>query len=205
MRFVAPLLLPAFLLATACAAPEPSPAQQKSVKENESVRQAEVDALKGWSKLFGAPDAAIGAANQFGFRATPYASIGHLWQSTGGPVMIAGSQAEKPNTVSFAAEGPDGANVDTIRFDLATNDAATAPDARKRMAAMVSDYLSRAGIEAETLLPAIELGTPTRGMIGETPYSIETLHALDGEAEHLVVTFIRSGASALTNRQTQGR
>jgi hypothetical protein len=207
MRIAAPILLTACLLATGCTpAPSgPTPAQQKSIKDRETSRQAEVDSLKGWNRLFGAPDAAIGAANQFGFRPTPYASTGDSWQSTGGPVMIAGSEAEKPNTVSFAAEGPDAATVDTIRFDLATNDPQSAPDARKRMATMVRDYLFRAGIKADAMMPAIEQGKPARGSLGATPYSIEMLHAFDGSSEHLVVTFVRSGASALTNRQTQGR
>jgi hypothetical protein len=202
MRFTLPLLLGAGLLAAGCTA-EPVPAE-KSVKEKEEARATEVASLKGWDKLWSAPDAAIGAANQFGFRATPYASVGEGWRSTGGPVMIAGSAAEKPNRVAFTAEGPSDTQIDTLTFDLTLSDTGSAEDARKRFAKLVRDFLFRAGIDGAALIPAIEQGTPTRGTLSDTPYSIEKLNSVDDSEDHLAVTFIRSGANAPNLSKPQG-
>lgn len=202
MRFAAPLLLPALLLAAGCS---PAPAD-KSVKEMEKERSVEVAGLNGWTKLFSAPDAAIGAANQFGFRAPPYAATSRDWRSAGGPVMISGSTAAAPNRVTFAAEGPSATQVDTLTFDLAITDTKSAPDARKRFAKLVRDFLFQAGIDGDPLLPALEQGVPARGTLAGTPYSIELLEPVDDSEDHLAITFIRSGASnaAPDNSQTQG-
>jgi hypothetical protein len=200
MRFAVVLLLTAGLLAAGCT---PAPAE-KSIKEKEAARAAEVARLKGWDKLFAAPDATIGAANQFGFRATPYAASGHVWRSTGGPVMIAGSFAKQPNRVTFAAEGPSATQVDTIRFDLGVSDPKTAKDAGKRFAQIVRDFLFQAGIEGDALLPALEQGVPARGTLAGTPYTIELPPTVEGGEGHQIVTFTRTGATAPANSKPQG-
>jgi hypothetical protein len=200
MRLAAILLLGTSLLAAGC---KPAPAE-KSIREKEAERSAEVARITGWDKFWKAPDAAVGAANQFGFRATPYAASGHVGRSTGGPVMLAGSTAAKPNQASFAAEGPSATQVDTIRFDLALTDDASATDARKRFAALVRDYLFQAKIDGATLLPALEQGTPARGNLAGTPYSIEKSDSAGGSAGHLSVTFNRSGADAPEPSKPQG-
>jgi hypothetical protein len=190
MRFAAALLLPVVLLAGACNGTSAQP----TIKEKEEARAAELAKLNGWDKLFGAPDAAVGAANQFGFRPTPYAAVDNVYRSTGGPVMIAGSMATEPSRVSFAAEGPAATKVSTIRFGLSVGSEKFGPDARKRFADTIRDYLFQAGIEADALLPAIRQGVPAKGNLTGTPYSIDTSKA-DGK-DVLTVTFTRTGAAA---------
>jgi hypothetical protein len=200
MRFAAPLLLTACLLAAGC---NRTPAQQ-TIKQKEEARTAEVAKVNGWDKLWSAPDVAIGAANQFGFHAPAYAAAGHSWRSAGGPVMIAGSMSKTPNHVGFVAEGPDANQIDTLTFDLALTDTASAADARKRFAKLIRDFLFQAGIEADALVPAIEQGTPARGELAGTPYSIENLNSVDDSEDHLAVTFIRSGAQGPVTSKPQG-
>jgi hypothetical protein len=199
MRFALPLLT-ACLLAGCNGTPA-----QPTIKEKETARAAEMAKLKGWDRFFGAPDATIGAANQFGFHAPAYAASGHVWRSTGGPTTIAGSEAKVPNRVWFTAEGPGATQVDTIRFDLGVGDPKTAKDAGKRFAKLVRDFLFQAGIEADALVPAIEQGVPARGDLQGAPYSIEKSERDDADGtHHVTVTFTRTGATAPTS-PTQGK
>jgi hypothetical protein len=200
MRVAALFLLTGCLLAAGC---NRTPEQQ-TIKQKEEARTAEVAKLNGWDKLWSAPDAAISAANQFGFHAPAYAAAGHSWRSAGGPVMIAGSMSDKPNRVAFVAEGADAKQVDTLTFDLALSDAGSAVDARKRFAKLIRDFLFQAGIEADALVPAIEQGIPARGELAGTPYSIERLNSVDDSEDHLAVTFIRSGAQVPDLSKPQG-
>ncbi|MCW3836530.1 hypothetical protein ACFQ1E_10095 [Sphingomonas canadensis] len=192
MRIAAALLLGT--LAAGCNAPAP----QQTVQQNDAARAEELKDVNGWDRVFGAPDAAIGGANQFGFRPTPYAAEGTGFASKGGPVMVAGSMSKTPNTASFAARGAAAGKIDTILFSLSIGDQKTAKDARKRFAAIVRDYLFQSKIEADALMPALEQGVAARGDLTGTPY------AIDADKDRVAITFTRNGAEAPANSKPQG-
>jgi hypothetical protein len=161
-------------------------------QKEERARAAQVAKLSGWNRAF-QPDVAIGAANQFGFRATPFAPAQGGFASIGGPVTIANSYARKPNAIAFEARGAKADRVDSIRFRLAITDAQGTPDALKRTADLVRDYLFQSKIDAKPIHDAIAKGTAGKGQLAGVDYAIEKA------ADRLTVTFHRTGASAPAN------
>jgi len=180
-------LLLAPLALAGCGAPS-----GETLQKQEQARAAEVEKLEGWDRAF-QPDVAVGAANQFGFRPTPYAPAGDGFASTGGPVTIANSFASKPNAVGFAARGATAERVDTITFDLALTDAAGEADALKRTADLIRDYLFQSKIDAKPIHQKIAKGENGGGQLAGANYAIERA------GDRLTVTFHRSGASAPAN------
>ncbi|UZK65927.1 hypothetical protein [Sphingomonas sp. M1-B02] len=187
MRLPAALLLAVAL--TAGCKPAPS---GPTLQAKEAARAGEVAKLTGWDRAF-TPDAALGAANQFGFRPTPYAAAEGAYRSSGGPVMISSSGSAKPNRIAFAASGKAADKIDTIAFDLSITDAPGAGDAQARMADLVRDFLFQSKIDAKPIHDAIAEGKSAKGALSGTPYAIEKT------ADQLLVTFTRTGASAPAN------
>jgi hypothetical protein len=178
------------LLATAAlvAGCKPGP----TVHEQEAKRATELQKVTGWNRAF-TPDVAIGAANQFGFKAAPYAAAEGGFASKGGPVAIANSFADKPNAVAFAATGKAADAIDSIRFDLALTDPSGEKKALQRTADLVRDYLFQSRIDAKPVHEAIAKGEAAKGQLSGTPYTIEKA------ADRLTVTFTRIGANAPAN------
>ena len=184
--------LAALLVACALVAGCKPAAKQSSLHEKEAARATEVAKLSGWDRAF-APDVAVGAANQFGFRAPAYAVANGAYATTGGPVMISNSFAKKPNAVAFAAKGKAADKLDSIAFGLALTDPKSAEQAQQRLADIVRDYLFQSKIDAKPIHDAIAKGAAGKGRLAGTPY------AIDKSADHLTVTFTRTGASAPAN------
>jgi hypothetical protein len=111
--------------------------------------------------------------------------------------MISSSFAKQPNRVAFKASGAAADKVDQIAFDLAITDAKGAADARTRLADLVRDYLFQSKIDAKPVHAAIVEGEQAKGDLAGTPWQIVKTPK-DG-AEHLTVTFTRTGASAPAN------
>ncbi|WP_448663330.1 hypothetical protein ACG3SL_01255 [Sphingomonas sp. CJ20] len=187
MRAAAVLFPAALALAGCGGAPEGA-----ALQKQEQARAADLGAVSGWARAF-QPDVAVSAANQFGFRAAPYAPAKQGFVSIGGPVTIANSFAPKPNQVAFAARGAAADKVDSIAFTLLIDDAKSADQARTRTADLVRDYLFQSKIDAKPIHAAIETGAPVKGDLAGTSYAIES------DARHLTVTFTRTGATPPAN------
>src|SRR3954468_22439403 len=112
MRAAAAPVLAALALAGCGGAPEGA-----ALQKQEQARAAELAKLKGWDRMF-QPDAAMAAANQFGFRVIRYATAPQGYRAVGGPVMISSSPAGVTNQVSFLGSGATEQRMDAIAFDL---------------------------------------------------------------------------------------
>ncbi len=188
----AALLVGACLLAAGCKPATSEP----SVHEQEAARAKQIEDLKGWSRAFDAPDAAVGAANQFGFRPTAYAAAGKGFESRGGPVLIA--SGDKASQVSFAATGAIADKVDRIEFALALGDEDAGMHARRRFEKMIADYLFQFRIEdEEKVLSAITRSKDAQGTIAGAPT------AIDATPRTITVTFTRPAEAPAT--QPQGK
>ncbi|WP_448660248.1 hypothetical protein ACPVPU_06995 [Sphingomonas sp. CJ99] len=137
---------------------------QPTVLENEAAVANDVAAMAGPDRLFAAPQAAIGAARQFGFQPTDYAAKDGGFTSTG-TAVISDPAAASPNRVDFAATGPSGDAIDTIRFTLLLTDTANADAARQRTAALVRDYLGQFDLADDAVFDAVAGGQEARGTI----------------------------------------
>jgi hypothetical protein len=198
----APALLTLGLLA-AC-----SPSGQ-AVQKQETARAAELDKLKGWDRAF-EPDAAIAAANQFGYRNDAYAAAkaGPGFVSTGTSPMIAGSTAASPNQTNFVASGAAADKIDRMAFTLSITDPQTADHAKKRFTDIVNGFLFQFKLDAkkdvsafladEKPLDATYQGATFSAAATPTPGGAK-------DTRRLTVTFTRTGASAPVNSQTQGK
>ena len=103
-------------------------------QQQEQARASQVKTLSGWQRAF-TPDLAVQAANQFGFRAKPYAQIGQgQYQSQGGPIALSDPSAKRPNEARFTGKGAAAGHIDTLSFDLSLGVASYAATARTRFA-----------------------------------------------------------------------
>ncbi|WP_343752351.1 hypothetical protein [Sphingomonas japonica] len=171
--------------------------------ENEADRAAAVADLKGWDRLFGVPEEAVGHANQFGFRAGDYAQDGSSWLTTGSPVTVSQSDATMPNTATFEGAGISANALDRIVFTLAITDPANADTAKTRFADIVRQFLSQYAIKDGGALDAIAAEESADGVIDAVPVSIAVAPG-DGENRTITVTFTRPAASTPGNPQAQG-
>ena len=181
------------LVALALAACKPAVDEGRERQKQEQVRASEVKQLRGWERAF-QPDVAVGAANQFGFRAPAYAAAAGSFASVGATNPITDAPAgKKPNTVGFEAKGAAADRVDTIAFRLDLADAPRGEPARKRFAAIVRDYLFQSKIDAAALHDKLTNGEAAKGQLDGIDYRI------DSAPTGATVTFYRTGASAPAN------
>ena len=166
-------------------------------QQQEQARASQVKTLSGWKRAF-TPDLAVQAANQFGFRAKPYAQVGQgQYQSQGGPIALSDPGAKQPNETRFAGKGAAAGQVDTLSFDLSLADAANAATARTRFADLVRDYLFQSKIDGGPIHAAIAKGEQGSGDLAGIRYEIASQP--QNGAKHLSVTFHRTGATAPAN------
>lgn len=194
-------------LLAGCNQPAAAPAQP-SLQEQETARQAELVNVKGWDLMFGAPDQTVARFNQFGFRAEPYGSTGATpsFGVKSSPIMLSGTDRPQPNQASLSATGAAAGKIDSIGFTLDIADANTAPDARKRFAAMVGEFVGLYRLDAAALRAAILDERPGAIEVSGLPVTlvVAPYGAAGEQKRHLNVTINRTGASAPANSQTQG-
>jgi len=198
----APALLVLGLLA-AC-----SPSGQ-SVQKQEATRAAELDKLKGWDRAF-EPDAAVAAANQFGYHNAPYAAAktGTGFASTGTSPMISGSAAASPSQTNFLASGAAADKIDRLAFTLSLTDPQTAEHAKKRFADIVDGFLFQFKLDAKKDVTAFLADEkPLDATYQGATFSAVAIPTPGGakDTRRLTVTFTRTGANAPANSQTQGK
>jgi hypothetical protein len=169
-----------------------APSQGAALQQQEQARASELSDVRGWERAF-QPDVAIGAANQFGFRAPEYGPAKQGFASIGTPVMVTDTAARKPNSVAFEATGKAAERVDTLAFRLAITDANSVELARDRFAGIVRDFLFQSKIDAKPIHDEIAKGETVKGQLAGVDYAIEKA------ADRLTVTFHRTGASAPAN------
>jgi hypothetical protein len=189
MRLGAALLLASLALAGCGGAPANEGA---ALQKQEQARAKELGQVRGWERAF-QPDAAIGAANQFGFHAPAYGAAKSGFASVGTPVMVTDTATKKPNSVAFEATGKATDRVDALAFRLALSDANSAELARTRFADIVRDFLFQSKIDAKPIHAKIANGEPGKGQLAGVDYAIEKAD------DRLTVTFHRTGASAPAN------
>jgi len=189
MRAGAALFAASLALAGCGGAPSKNGA---ALQKQEQARAADLARVDGWERAF-QPDVAIGAANQFGFHAPAYGPAKDGFLSIGTPVTVTDTAAKKPNSVGFAAKGKAAERIDTLAFDLAQTDAASAALARKRFADIVRDFLFQSKIDARPIYDKITSGEAAKGQLAGIDYAIEKAD------DRLTVTFHRTGASAPAN------
>jgi outer membrane murein-binding lipoprotein Lpp len=191
MRGAGALMLAALALA-GCGSGEKGETRQ----QQEQARASQVETLSGWERAF-TPDLAVQAANQFGFRAKPYAAAQDQYRTEGGPIALSDPSAKQPNQARFAGTGAAANQVDTLSFDLSLGDTANAANARTRFADLIRDYLFQSKIDGGPIHAAIAKGEQAAGDLAGIRYAIAAAPK-DG-AQHLSVTFHRTGASAPAN------
>jgi len=187
---IAILAAAAALLLAGCSA---APVANDSATGNVTVATADAS---GWDRAF-RPDVAVDAANQFGFRASPYQVAGTEYRTQGGPVMLSNSFDKKPNQIAFKGYGVTADRLDAMSFDLTINDVDNAVKVRKHFANIVRDVLFQSKIDASAVHDAIAKGEAAKGDLAGTYYQV--IKTPKQGAEHLTVTFNRTGASAPAN------
>lgn len=161
-------------------------------------------ALTGSSRLFGVPGELVGHANQFGFRATPYAPDGGSFLSIGGPITLSQSDAAAPNTGRFEAAGTTVGQLDRVAFTLAITDPANADTAKQRFADVVRGVLFHYGIEDAAGVAAIVAEQAGDRSVAGIPASLAVTPG-EGDTRTIIVTFTRPAASTPGNQQAQGQ
>jgi hypothetical protein len=182
------LLLVAALTLGACKPSAPTVLQQEA-----NAAEA-TKALKGWDRAFGVPDAAVGAANQFGFQAGAYTAADGGFGTSGKQILMSNSNAKTPNRASFAATGAHAGRIDKLAFTLALTDDGDTDTAKTRFSAVVRDFLSQFDIgNADALAKAIADESAMQGNMSGAVAGVSV--EPDGNARKITVTFTRPDAS----------
>lgn len=185
------------LFASALVAGCNSQPAEPTVREQEEERARTAATLRGFDRAFGVPAETVSFANQFGFRASPYAADGDSYLARGNPVMLSWSGAERPNMGNFEAAGTTADRLDRIVFTLSLTDLANADTAKERFTTVIRDFLAKYQIDDQNALDAITSEQDADGMIAGTPMSVATASG-EGDARTITVTFTRPAASTPT-------
>jgi hypothetical protein len=150
-------LLTALALAGCGGGDEPN-----TVREKEAAQVAVARTMTGWDRVFASPVELVGSINQAGFGLPDYAAskTARGYRSEGRERLMSRSYAPTPNMGNAALTGPRPDRVERIAFSLTLADPEDAATARDRMAQLISETLTRAGIAGgERLVDAVRTGT----------------------------------------------
>ena len=202
MRADAPLLLAPLLALVACGGGAPAGGGQVTGQlADEAAAQERIAALSGWDRLFGAPAATIGAANQFGFRAPDYAGSPGAYKAVGSDIFVGRTTVSDVNKASFAAAGALADRIDTLTLGLLIQDPQDAATAKQRFAALIRDFLFQAKAPgADVIAAAVEAEAPAKGALPGVTWTLARQpYPRVADGRRLIVTFTRAETKSATS------
>ncbi|MES2441254.1 MAG: hypothetical protein V4574_00360 [Pseudomonadota bacterium] len=186
------------------AKPDASATANAQAPMGNALLDPDKELARRWDKLFSDPAAAVAAANEFGYKAGPYAASGTTFGATGEQLL---PDAKAPVTVRtrFAATGAAAGRVDAVTFtfdisDTTRKNSAQLDKIQAYPSRIVRGFLGRfdvsAGDDARRAIQEFQSVTADRQGGGTVKVDTASIPGAGANARRITVMIFKTGAPA---------